>query len=81
MLVYTKTHAVAPNFLFTGGTVTRVIVMLPTFLRHTSFLSLYIGHENGLHEGHTLFAPKLLLGLLGLKGLTCFCCEGLPLLS
>jgi hypothetical protein len=43
----------------------------------TIFLSLYIGLEHGLREGHTLVAPKLLVGFLGLRGLTCCCCKGL----
>jgi hypothetical protein len=45
----------------------------------TSFLSLYIGLEHGLHEGHILIAPKLLVGLLGLRGLTCCCYKGLTI--
>ena len=48
-------------------------------LRLTSFLSLYIGFEHGLHKGHALIAPKLLVGLLGLRGLTCCCLEGLTI--
>jgi hypothetical protein len=39
----------------------------------TRFLSLYIGLKHGLHKGHTLIAPKLLVGLLGLRGLICCC--------
>ncbi len=68
MLVYTKTRDIAPSFLFTVRTATGVIVMLLMLLRLTSFLSLYIGLEHGLHEGYTLIAPKLLLGLLGVRG-------------
>jgi hypothetical protein len=30
-----------------------------------------------MHEGHALIAPRLLVGLLGLRGLTCCCLEGL----
>ncbi len=33
--------------------------------------------EHGLHEGHALIAPRLLVGLHGLRGLTCCCLEGL----
>jgi hypothetical protein len=51
--------------------------MLLELLRLTSFLSLYIGLEHGLHESHTIIAPKLPVGLLGLRGLTCCCWEGL----
>jgi hypothetical protein len=79
MLVYTKTRVAAPSFLFTVGTVARVIITLLILLRLTSFLSLQIGLKHGLHKGHTHIAPKLLLGLLGLRGLTCCCCKGLTI--
>ena len=40
-------------------------------LRLTGFLlAFHISLEHGLHEGHALIAPKLLVGLLGLRGLT-----------
>jgi hypothetical protein len=71
MLVYTKTHVVTPNFLFTVGAVTRVILIFPMFCRLTSFLGSCISFKHGLHKGHTLIAPKLLVGLHGLGGLTC----------
>jgi hypothetical protein len=61
------------------GTPTGVIVMLLTLLGFTSFLSLYIGLKHGLHEGHTLIALKLLIGLLELRGLTCCCHAGLAI--
>jgi hypothetical protein len=78
MLVYTKSHVAIPSFLFTVKTVTGVIIAHLALLRHTSFLiGLYMGLEHGLHNGHTLIAPKFLLGLLGLSGLTCCCLEGL----
>ncbi len=52
--------------------------MFLTFLRLTSFLlAFHISLEPGLHEGHALIAPRLLVGLLGLRGLTCCCLEGL----
>ncbi len=35
--------------------------------------------EHGLHDGHALIAPRLLLGLLGLRGLTCCCLKGLTI--
>jgi hypothetical protein len=75
MIVYTKTRVAAPSFLFTVGTVTRVIVMvmLLMLLRLTNFLSLCIGPEHGLHKGHTLISPKLCVALLGLSGCTCCC--------
>ncbi len=46
--------------------------MFLTFLRLTGFLlAFYISLEHGLHEGHALIAPRLFVGLLGLRGLTC----------
>jgi hypothetical protein len=54
--------------------------MFLTFLRLNSFLlALYISLEHGLHEGHALIAPRLLVGLLGLRGLTCCCLEELTI--
>ncbi len=79
MLVYTKSRVVAPSFLFTAGTVTRVIVMLIMFLKLTCFLSLYIGLEYGQYEGYTLIPPNLFVGFLGLRGFTCCCHEGLTI--
>jgi hypothetical protein len=71
MLVYTKSRVAVPSFLFTIGTVTGVIVTFLTFLRLTGFLlDFYMSLEHGLHEGHALIAPRLLVGLLGLRGLT-----------
>ncbi len=35
--------------------------------------------DDGLHEGHAFIAPRLLVGLLGLRGLTCCCLEGLTI--
>ncbi len=32
-----------------------------------------------MHEGHDLIAPRLLVGLFGLEGLTCCCLEGLTI--
>jgi hypothetical protein len=65
-------HSDVPSFLFTIGTITGVIVMFLTFLRLTGFiLAFYISLEHGLHEGHALITPRLLVGLLGLRGLTC----------
>ncbi len=50
------------------------------FLRLTGFLvDFYISLEHGLHEGHALIAPRLLVGLLGLRGLTCCCLKGLAI--
>ena len=80
MLVYTKTRVVAPSSLFTVGTATRVILMIFAFLGLTGFLGFCISLNHGLHEGHTLVAPKLLVGLLGLVGLTCGCPRGLTIL-
>ncbi len=54
--------------------------MFLMFLRLTSFLlAFYISLKHGLHEGHALIAPRLLVGLLGLRGLTCCCLEGLTI--
>jgi hypothetical protein len=50
------------------------------FLRLTGFLlAFYISLEHRLHEGHALIAPRLLVGLLELRGLTCCCLEGLAI--
>ncbi len=35
--------------------------------------------KHGLHEGHAPIAPRLLVGLLGLRGLTCCCLMGLTI--
>jgi hypothetical protein len=78
MLVYTKARVAVPSFLFTVGTVTGVIVMLLCFLDLlAAFLPFCISLEHGLHEGHALITPRLLVGLLGLRGLTCCCLKGL----
>jgi hypothetical protein len=54
--------------------------MFHTFLRLTGFLlAFHISLEHGLHEGHALIAPRLLVGLLGLRGLTCCCLKGLTI--
>jgi hypothetical protein len=54
--------------------------MLLALLRLTSFLLAFcISFEYGLHEGHALIAPRLLEGLLGLRGLTCSCLEWLTI--
>ncbi len=72
--------AVLPSFLFTIGTVTGVIAMFLTFLRLTGILlAFHISLEHGLHEGYALIAPRLLVGLLGLRGLTCCCLKGLTI--
>ncbi len=43
------------------------------------FLAFHISLEHGLHEGHALIAPRLLVGLLGLRELTCCCLETLTI--
>jgi hypothetical protein len=79
-LVYISPRVTVPSFLFTTGTVTGVVVTFLTFLRLTGFLlAFYISLKHGLHEGHALIAPRLLVGLLGLRGLTCCCLEGLTI--
>ncbi len=46
--------------------------------RLTGFvIGLYIGLKHGLHKGHARIAPKFLVGLLGLSGLTCCCLQGI----
>ncbi len=80
MLVYTKSHVIVPSFLFIVGTVTGAVVTFLTFLRLTGFLiAFHISLKHGLHEGHGLIAPRCLVGLLGLRGLTCCCLEGLTI--
>ncbi len=54
--------------------------MFLTFLRLTGFLlAFYISLEHGLHEGHALIAPRLLVGLLGLRGVPSCCLKGLTI--
>ncbi len=49
-------------------------------LRLTGFLlAFHISLEHELHEDHALFTPRLLVGLLGLRGLTCCCLKGLTI--
>jgi hypothetical protein len=80
MLVYMKSHVAVPGFLFPVRTVTEVVVMFLMFLRLTGFLlAFYISLKHGLHEGHALITPRLLVGLLGLSGLTCCCLKGLTI--
>jgi hypothetical protein len=43
------------------------------------FLAFGMSLEHGLHKGHALIAPRLLLGLLGIRGLTCCFLEGLTI--
>jgi hypothetical protein len=43
------------------------------------FLAFHISLEHGLHKGHAFIAPRLLVGVLGLRGLTCCCLEGLTI--
>jgi hypothetical protein len=70
MLVYIKSRVTVPSFLFTVRTVTGVIVVLLTLFRLTGFLLAFrISLKHGLHEGHALIAPRLVEGLLGLRGL------------
>jgi hypothetical protein len=54
--------------------------MFLTFLRLTGFfLAFHISLKHGLYEGHAHIAPRLLVGLLGLRGLTCCCLKGLTI--
>ncbi len=53
--------------------------MFLMFLRLTGFLlAFYISLEHGLHECHALITLRL-VGLLGLRELTCCCLEGLAI--
>jgi hypothetical protein len=80
MLDYTKSRVAIPSFLFTVRTIIEVIVKLLAPLKLTSFLLAFcISLKHGLHEGHAIIAPRLLVGLLGLRGLTCCCLEGLTI--
>jgi hypothetical protein len=80
MLVYTKSRVAIPSSLFAVRTVTGVVVTFLTFLRLTGFiLAFHISLKHGLHEGHALIAPRLLVGLLGLRGLTCCWLKGLTI--
>ncbi len=79
-LVYTKSRVAVRSSLFTVGTVTGVIVTFLTFLRLTGFLlAFYISLKHGLHKGHALIHPRLLVRLLGLRGITCCCFKGLTI--
>jgi hypothetical protein len=70
MLVYTESCVAVPSFLFTVGNITGVIVTLLMLFRITGFLLAFcISLKHGLHEGHALIAPRVLEGLLGLRGL------------
>ncbi len=63
MLVCTKSRVAVPSFLFTVRTITGVIAVLLALLRLTSFLlAFHISLKHGLHEGHALIPPKLLVG-------------------
>ncbi len=80
MFAYNKSPVAVPSFLFTVGTFTGVIIVPLALLRLTNFLlALRINLKHGLHKGHALIAPKLHIGLLGLRGLTCCCLEGLTI--
>jgi hypothetical protein len=78
MLAHIKSRVAVPSFLFAVGTVTGVVVASLRFLRLTGLL-LHISLKHGLHEGHALIAPRLLVGLLRLRGLTFCCLEGLTI--
>jgi hypothetical protein len=80
MLDYTKIRVVPPSSLSAVRTATRIIVVLLVLLGLTSFLSLYIRLKHGLNEGHTLITPKLLVWLIGLRGLTCCFCKIITIL-
>jgi hypothetical protein len=55
-----------------------VIIALLALLRLTSFLiGFCISLKHVLHKSHALIAPKLLVWLHGLRGLTCCCLKEL----
>jgi hypothetical protein len=67
-------------FINTAPTVTGVIIAPLALLSLTGFLLAFcISLEYGLHKSHALIAPRLLVELLGLRGLTCCCLEGLTI--
>jgi hypothetical protein len=79
-LDYTKSCVTVPSFLFTLGTVTRVIIAPLALLRLTDFLLAFCTSlEHVLNKSHALITPKFLVWLLGLRGLTCCCLEGLTI--
>jgi hypothetical protein len=79
-LVYTKFCVAGPSFLFTVETVTVAMITPLALLRLTGFLlAFHISHKHVLHNSRAHIAPKLLAGLLGLRGLTCCCLEGLTI--
>ncbi len=54
--------------------------MFLTFLRLTGFfLAFHTSLKHGLHKGHALITPRLVVGLLGLRGPTCCCLKGLTI--
>jgi hypothetical protein len=56
------------------------LVTFLTLLRLTGFLLAFcINLEHGLHEGHALNAARLVVRLLGLRGLTCCHLKGLTI--
>ena len=50
-------------------------MLLALLLLTSLFLALLDGFEHRRHVGYTLIAPKLLVGLLSIEGLTCACAE------
>jgi hypothetical protein len=80
MLVYTKSCVAILSSLFTVGTKAGVVVTFLMLLRLTGFLLAFcISLKHGLHEGHALIAPRLLVGFLGLRGSTCCYLGGLTI--
>ncbi len=67
-------------FVYWEGIERVMISALLALLRLTGFLiGFCISLKLGLHTGHALIAPKLLVGLLGLRGLICCRFEGLTI--
>ncbi len=80
-LVYTKTRVTGPNFLFTVRITRRGVVALLALLTFLLFLKSFLnGLEHGRHIGQLLVAPKFLVGLTCVGGLTWGCTKGLAIL-
>jgi hypothetical protein len=80
MLVYNKSYVIAPSFLFTVGTATRVILMLLALHGLTSFLGFCISLKHGMHEG-LLLPPILFVRPLNIRWFSCSSSMGLTILD
>ncbi len=79
--IISKTRVTGPNFLFTVGITRRGVTALLALLTFLLFLKPFLnGLEHGRHVGQLLVAPKFLVGLTCIGGLTRGCTEGLAIL-